>query len=157
MATIYRNTYLQWLQKILGLQSSKEQPPSTLAPTVQAIVDIVPRITTVVRRASSATTGGATLYTTPTDKDFYITFVDMAYSKDAANDTTEVYIDCVINGSTTRIMSLNVVAATAQADGKIVSLPYPVLVDRNSVVRIVSNFTAGTLNRQGTVGGYILE
>jgi len=56
--------------KVLGLQSAVEKLPTTLAPTIQPVLDLNPeRIVDVV--ATRGSTG--TLYAVPDGKDFYLT------------------------------------------------------------------------------------
>lgn len=124
-----------------------------------ANIQIKPRIR-VLAVASNTSSGSGTIYTTPADKDTYITGVIFSFVKNAACDTAlgvaavQTTID---NLSGRHLASLAMDTLTAERDT--VSVRFDDLkIDRNVVVQFSSKtFTAGTMLRVCTIFGYTVE
>lgn len=127
-----------------------------IADVIQPVVQINP-ISNIVRSNSSTTTGSTTVYTTPSDKDFYLTSLQYCYMKDAANDATSIGVNTTIQGVLQNLVFIRTITTTASQDVVNISFPYPIKIDRGVAVSIYGTFTAGNLYRSLVITGYTEE
>jgi len=142
---------------MLGIQSAAQAPPTESANTIQPVLEVGPRHTNVMRRQVRSTSGTSTLYTTPSDKDFFLTYAMLSYSKDATSDNVEIPLLIVQDGASIRVIQINSQTTTAESRTIIVTFPYPVKCDKASAITFITTFTAGALVCNGVIGGFILE
>lgn len=124
---------------------------------IQIVLPLHP-ITRIVRAAGVSTTGSLTVYTTPTDKDFYLTGFFLAMAKDAACDANGgVNLQAVIDGVTREIGCIAVL--TLSADNQTINADFnnPIKLDRGSIVSFTGTFTAGAMRRVASIRGYTEE
>lgn len=157
MARINRSSVLLWLQDVLGLQSGAQAPPLELEPRVQPTVDINPKISNVIKTFVNSVSGTTTIYTTPSDKDFYLTFAALGLTKDATADLTLSGIQITTDGATKVILPLPLQTTTAESVHIQLSFPYPLKCDRGTTIQMLGSFTVGAASRRGAIGGFILE
>jgi len=157
MARITRSSILLWLQDLLGIQGGVDSVPQYLASQVVPVVDIQPKITTILKSSSATLTGETTVYTTPPNKKFFLTYVDVHYTKDSTSDGTQVYCLVTVGGLSTTLTKIRFIAGSAGTDHKSIVFSYPILIDSNTAIKVAGYFTAGTQTREMTIGGYILE
>jgi len=111
---------------------------------------------------TKSTTGSATIYTTPTDQDFYITALAVSLMKDATCDVADggsFSITAQVNGIVTQLIGIPLFTLTAQ-DGELALSfgNHPMKVDRGTTILIATNtFSAGKMTRIGYVHGYLDE
>jgi len=95
--------------------------------------------------------------TTETKRDFYITAFSTAYICDAACDSTAMALTFYQEGELKRMNSfLRAGAGTAERYNEMITFPFPIKVDRNTVIQIAGTKTAGTHTHRGTVFGFYL-
>lgn len=107
---------------------------------ITPVVNITPKCDIVRSNVQTAT-----LYVTPTDKDFYLTsaYCEAGFS---GNGQSTTFISLVINGVTQKIVQLKVtnLATTTANDSVSVNPIFPVKVDRGTNIELnVSNWGAG--------------
>jgi len=131
-----------------------------LSPNVVAVVPVTP-ITNIIRTASTNTTAGGTIFTTPDDKDFYLTDVMLSASKNAACDVvigTYAALQITVNGLTVQISRITSLTATDQNDTVVLNFTFPIKIDRDTIISIASSsYTAGLSSRNATIYGYTEE
>jgi hypothetical protein len=157
MARINRSSVLLWFQQLLGLQAGSDKIPIELNDKIQATVDIGPKSTTLVKIGTAATTSASVFYTTPADKDFYLTFINLAYTKDVVCNGTGVTVSGVIGGLTIALLTLVSNTVTLYQDHAEVNFSFPVKLDRNTPITLSGAFGAGTMYKAACIGGFILE
>jgi len=145
------------MQTALGLQSGSDTIPQYLTSQVVPVFEIEPKITNLMRTSSNTATGASTIYTTPADKDFYLTYYNLAFTKNAASDCTEVWLKAFIGGQNVIVCDFSVQTLTATSNSISCPLPYPIKIDRGTAISTNGSFTVGAMNKSGTVGGFILE
>lgn len=114
--------------------------------------DVVETFATGVSSASAST-----IYTAPTDRDFYLTGYSFSIIKDAACDTATgtIAIQCVVNGATKSVAVLRHLVTTAQNQSYCDDLSIPIKVDRGSIISISGvTYTAGAFGRSASIRGY---
>ena len=122
---------------------------------------IVPTIeikstSSIVRNVTLNATGAGTLYTTPTDRDFYIDAIQMSFAKDAnCNQDTATYtLTTTIAGVSRVIFSLGTIAFTAHALASAVEFTRGIKVDRGVTIVYNGTYTAGNSIRTATIYGH---
>jgi len=158
MVRVTRSSVLLKIQDLLGLQSGAQAPPVECKSDIQPVLEAGPRYTYVLKHGNQTTSSSTyNLYTTPADKDFYLTFANLSLTKDAVSDNTQVYIQITQNGATILVAFIPTQTTTAGSWQIHCPFPYPIKVDRNTNILLAGTFTAGTFRRTGTIGGFILE
>jgi len=157
MARITRSRVLIWMQNVLGLQSGSDKIPQYIQDNVQPVVEITPKITDVVVAGSANVTTSTVIYSTPSDKDFYLTFLEISVTKDAVNDNLWTYAGVKLGGLERAFCSLQFQTTTAGSAALIHDFGHPVKVDRGTDIRVIGSFAAGNMVKRLTVGGFILE
>jgi hypothetical protein len=118
-------------------------------------VQIVDATAETLIKGATALNGGYTLYTTPTDRDFYLTNAILAYEKDVTNAATSISMGCVINGAAVNIIILPTIALVAEKDSISITFNRPIKLDRNTTIAIgASNYTPN-IRIGGTATGYL--
>jgi len=157
MARITRSSIIQKLQDLLGIQTGTDVVATDSSNVVQPVVDIGPNTTTIWKVTSATTTSSVTVYTTPSDKDFYLTYAFLSMTKDATSDNILTNATIVVGGVTLNILAIPSQTTTAWSDQVCVSFPYPIKLDRASIIVLAGTFSAGTMSKRLLIGGYLLE
>ena len=135
-----------------------DQLGAEVAPIIQPTIELR-RYSNIVRSGSStASSSTASIFTTPSDKDFYLTGATFSLQKDATSDNTSAFLRVTIDGSTTRnIIQMDTLTTTAVSKDMAVSFPFPIKLDRSTNVIIGATYTVGSLVRNATIFGYTVE
>lgn len=124
------------------------------------IIPVIP-IVSIVEECSTGTctdATSATVLTTPTDKDLYITSACMSAYASAAATATQFALSCTINGQASRrILIINKPTLTAGSWQTQNSFPTPVKPDRGTAVVITSNTNNTLFSIQASIQGYYVE
>lgn len=124
-----------------------------------AVIPIQP-VSRIIKAAAASNTSIITPYTTPTDKDFYLTGVTLSFVKDAANDlaTGSLLVQTTVNGETVSVTGIAVLTLTAQQQTVRCEFNPPIKVDRNAAIQLpTATFTAGAMRRVLCINGYTEE
>jgi len=127
-------------------------------PNIQPVIPISP-IVKIIRNSNTSATGSITPYTTPDDKDFYLTAIGLSYSKNATCDvaTGNVALNVTIDGVSVAVVSLAMLTLTAEKDSVYVNFNPPIKVDRGTAITGTNTYTAGLMRRTCNVVGYTEE
>lgn len=132
----------------------RNELPWTLLP----VIPITPICEILINYRSGYVSGATTIYTTPSDKDFYVNTISLSYSKNAASTApiTSTDVTVVINAQTITIAALAIEVTTAASLATTISFPRPVKLDRSSVIQLADAFSlAGAFTRQVNISGYV--
>lgn len=136
--------------------SISEGFPQMLGETIVPILDASPnqnRFCNIVRRNTG--TGTITIFTTPADKDFYLTYAMLSTIKDTASTATTSGINITVQGNTVSIISIAGITLTAQDQIAVATFSPPIKIDRNTVIGTTAN--AGVNRSDGSIAGYTVE
>lgn len=150
------NTKIEVTKSIIeqtGAQSKEMKSQIPIKEEVTPVMEIH-KFSNITRYASTASTG--TIYTTPTDKDFYLTSVTLYSMKDAASTTTASSVTFYVDGYQTRIISLPFFNGTAGDKGLSLNLSYPIKVDRNTAIQIIGENAGATTLQKAAITGFLL-
>ena len=129
--------------------------------TIQPIIDVTPvNSETVIRQVTRATTGVDIVYSTPTDKDFYLTSAALSYVKDVNCDIatgTIILEGDLFDKRSVNILTLPVITLTAQQGATNITFPIPIKMARNQSITLPNTFTAGVLIRCATISGFLVN
>jgi len=136
----------------------KGENTNDVADFIQPVKEIQPKIN-IVRSATRSATGATNLYTTPSDKDFYLQSVFLQWFKDVASDCTSAFLDISIEGIVTGRTLINFVAPTLTLynDSAVITFPIPIKIDRNTNIRMSQTHTIGVSQISGSLTGYTQE
>jgi len=111
----------------------------------------------IVRRGSALDATSGTVFTTPTDKDFYLCSAVLAMATNNTATSTSSSMSVVIDGVTVTLLEIRHVTLTP--DNIVQSQAYdpPILLDRGSLIALANSTAVGTITTAGTITGYTLE
>jgi hypothetical protein len=156
MAIINRSSVIQSAADILALQSGKDKLPSISIDNVQPVVELV-KFSNIARHSSSGGAGTTTVYTTPPDKDFFITSISISVTKNVTCDAILCYGQAFQGGVLRRLVQMDFETVTAESRALSVSFPYPVEIDRNTAISIYINYAAGAAVKSICMTGILIE
>jgi len=135
-----------------------EASASEVADFIQPVKEIQPKLN-IVKTNNRIITGSVTIYTTPADKDFYLTNITFSLIKDVACDqaTANVPINVVIDGVTVGLCGIACLTLTAQQQTIVLNFPIPLKLDRNSTITSGATYTVGLMARSVHLIGYTQE
>ena len=99
----------------------------------------------------------ATIYTTPTDKDFYLTSAQLSVIKDATSTSTACTISATVGGVTTQILTIKCLTLTAQENSISNSFYYPIKIDRGTNIVVTSTTNVANVGATGNIQGYLSD
>ena len=150
----HNNTSItQNLHKVLN---TKGEYIDEINPSIQPII-AVPIYTNVVKSNTLSNATSLTLYTTPTDKDFFLTALQLSFIKDASATATQMGVTVVIDGVTTTLVRAVGLTTTAQSGNLAQTLPFPIKLDRGSIISIVNNTGVANVTTWVNIMGYTQE
>lgn len=115
------------------------------------------KYTNIVKFDSSTTTADLTIYTTPSDRDFYLTYAQISIAKNATDDGTNTSMTIVVGGATVTLISIRGLTTTAQDQSAGLSFPIPIKLDRGSAIKVIHSTTAGAMAKSGHIGGILMD
>jgi len=156
MAKIERREAIQKLIDGLRLDVGREVVPTELAQQIVATFDIgEDKDINIVSSGSASATGTITVFTTPTDQDFYLFGASVSYDKDATADNTSIRMIVTPRGkATSDIINILNITLTARQDNLVVEFEKGILLDRSSTITLTGDFTVGALSRAANIWGY---
>jgi hypothetical protein len=167
MAKIYNSDVTKGLAQNAGIQQNVDKTPNELAekivPTFETNPELLRRTNIIKFGGTITAVTNVTLYTTPTNQDFYLTGFFISIMKDAVSDlpTGDAgSITAIVNGETIRLVTLYSIALTAESKQQYIQLKHPLKIDRNTNIVLSRGTTGGTVGvyiKTGTIYGYIVE
>lgn len=132
-----------------------ESSPVFVNDIISPVVDVSPK-TTIVKSASAVNATSATIYTTPTDRDFYLTGAMLSTIKDVTAQSTGESIKVFIDGTQVNILTIISITLTVQTDS--VSISYDkIKLDRGSTIVVTNGSGVANVSSNGIIFGYIVE
>ena len=104
----------------------------------------------------STTTADATVFTTPVDRDFYISSAHLSIVKDVVCDNVTCYFYAKVNSKNLIMLSFLTPTTTITAEQSNASYPFPIKVDRGTAIVLSGAFTAGTMTKYAFITGFLI-
>lgn len=111
------------------------------------------RYANIVRTGTASNATTATIYTTPSDADFYMTSVTISMIKDATATSVYSGVNFFINGVVYNFR-IDGFTLTAQADSLHCALPAPVKVDRNTAITAINSTNVANVTCRAVITGF---
>jgi hypothetical protein len=142
-------------QRIFNFKSTDMIP----AEVGNMLVPVIPieRTTNIVKGLNGTATGSTTIYTTPTDKDFYLNQIHISWATDVVCDSTGMSMTITIDGVAQGLIRMNKIALREYYTNETIVFKNPIKVTRGSIISINQTFTVGTMNYSAFIYGYTVE
>lgn len=160
MVEVQKSEVIEYLIKGLRLSPGLDSVPKELAKQITPVFNVEPvKYNNIIRYAQIVATGNTTVYTTPTDKDFYLNYLNLTSEWDAAATPTEISIKCTPYGSAAVVIisfAVNSLNPSTDRDS-VTALMNPIKLEPGSNVLLTATFGAGNLVANASIGGYTEE
>ena len=161
MSKVKNNDTIRELVKGANLQTGFDEVPSDLARSIVPTLEInaeMFRKSTIVRKGTASNATSATAYTTPADRDFYLTGCSLSVTKDATSTSTNSDIEIVPFGDiAVNILTISGLTLTAQSDTTNIILPFPLKLARSSTIKVLNTTNVANVRAIGCAIGYIVD
>lgn len=123
------------------------------------IVPVVPitRFSNILKTATATNNTAATIYTTPSDKDFYLTGVQIAVSKDATATSLGTDVTVFYNSVNTRIIKISTNQLQVQNEAVSQVFNPPLLIDKGTAIVLNNSTNVANIVSSACIYGYTVE
>jgi hypothetical protein len=134
--------------------------PRKIADAIIPVIDVNPKLKYSNKIHTSFLTGGggtsAGIYTTPMDKDFYLTGACLSIVKNATSNSTVTSIRVgTADGPTSNIISIIGLTLTEQDQTVWCPFPIPLRLARGSAITLITDSTGAGYEVRGSIIGYL--
>jgi hypothetical protein len=162
MAQIYNTDLSKELIQGASIQVNRDLVPNQLAEKVVPVMEVNPKLLrtiNVIKTGVSQVTGSVTIYTTPTNQDFFLTNIDYNIIKDAVCDqaTGTLSITGYVGGILIYLIRIPIITLTAQDKSIQIEFKNPIKLDRGTTLIMGATYTAGVMNRVANIFGYVTD
>lgn len=158
MATIHNSDTIKELIQGGKVQTSFDKVPTELAEKIVPVMECNPkllrRINLVFQQTATNSTS-VTLYTTPTDRDFFVTSAQLGLIKDATSTSVSTTISAVVNGQTIALLKIPSITLTAQSEVIANTYAFPIKIDRGSIIAVTNSTAVANVTANATITGYV--
>jgi len=134
----------------------KGESSNLVSDFIQPIVDIKNTVN-IIQAATLTSALSTTLFTTPLNKDFYLTAYHLRFIKDVTATTTLLSIQAFILGVKKIIALLPSFTLTVDTGVQTHSLFYPIKIDRGTAITIDSTTNVANFSASAMIQGYTVE
>ncbi len=120
-------------------------------------VVIIKRSPDIIKKGTASNATSGTAYTTPSDKDFYLTNVMLSVTKDVTATSAETAATVILNGITVSILSLSTLTLTAQNMSGSLNFANPVKVDRGTAIQVTNTTNQANVRAMINIVGFTTE
>jgi len=135
----------------------KGENTNEVADFIQPVKEITPRIN-ICRNLTSTNSTGGTIYSVPSDKDFYLISASVSVIKDVTSTSGYTRILATIDGVSQILLSIVGLSLTVQND--VVSIyfgPQGIKIDRGTNITLANNTNVANITGQACIHGYTQE
>lgn len=166
MTKIYNSDTIKEVRDAAKIQISTDATPQETSDKVVYTMEVNPKLlrtNNVFKASNNSSSGSSTIYTTPTDRDFFLTEVYFSFIKDATCDVATaanlgIQATNGFLGASITLVQFPCLTLTAQSDSGQVVFKNPVKIDRGTSIQIMNAaFTVGSMVRVGGIRGYTVE
>lgn len=161
MATNYNSDLSNEIRDTGKLQVMRDKIPSEFSDKIVLVSDVNPkhaRRVDTIRRATVLNATSATVYTTPTDRDFFITHASLSVIKDVTSTSIYARLLVTIDGSNSvSILDIPGFSLTPQNDSVAVSFPSPIKVTRGTSINVALSTNVANATASACISGYHVD
>ena len=158
MATIYNTDLLKTMIDGAGIQISKDVVPNQLAEKVLPVMETNPNFfkkITVLRETNGTNSVATTIYTTPTDRDFFLCGCSVSFAKDVTATSLSSSITADIDRVNRVLILLNTLSLTIERGSEVINFIPPVKIDRGASINQNNSTNVGNVYSRGIIWGYL--
>jgi hypothetical protein len=147
------------LRAVTMLSNAIDEQPHVVSQQVVPVMEINPKMMRVINTVKSQTAtnnASVAIFTTPTDKDFYLSALALSLTKDASATLTYASIEATVKGqsSPVRFLTLAVTTTTAvQGLNAQIALPHDLLLERGTNITCTADTAVGSFTTRSTMYG----
>jgi len=160
MAKIYNSDLFKELKDGAKIQQAVDRIPNEIAEKVIPVMEVNPKLLrtiNIIKNVYGTATGNLTVYSVPSNKDFYLVGADISAQEDALSTNTATYIAATIDGAAVRILQLSKLTLTADSKNGSISFNTPIKIDRGTNITLSNSFGAGAAVKTCTIYGYVID
>lgn len=143
----------------LILKEGADILPKQVIPSIQPVYEVNKKYVGILRNLTRSATASATIYATPSDRDFFLCGFSNSVIKDATcDDATGVtsQIELTIGGVTRVIGAIPGIVTTASSQTIMIDFNKPIKIDRGTNITLSGGtYTAGLKVRSVVIWGYL--
>jgi len=158
MTQIYNSDLTKELTEGAKIQVSRDRVPNQLADKVVPVMEVNPKLlrrVKIVKNVQAANATSATVFTTPTDRDFYLTGYCLSVIKDATSTSTGTSLRSTIDGAAVRIAEIIGLSLTVQNQTITGSCTPPIKIDRGVTITVNNTTNVANVSSSAEIHGYI--
>ena len=134
----------------------KGESTNVIADFIQPIVKI-DRTCNICRSAIGTNNTTSLIYTTPTDKDFYLCNCSLSFIKDITSTTTLISLNATIDGVERALILIPSITLTVHSGQISLNFNNPIKIDRNTSVVSRTSTNVANILYNSTIQGYTVE
>lgn len=160
MALINNSDLTKELIEGAKINISDEAVPSQIAEKVVPVMEVNPKLlrtTNILSSYHATDSTSGTVYTTPANKDFYLTNVVLSLAKDVNATSVMSNVNVYVNEQIVNILAIMGTSVTAQYETTTLNLKLPLLIDRNTAINITNSTAIASISARATIFGYTVE
>lgn len=158
MAEIHNSDTIKRILDDAKIQTSHDEVPKQLASKVVPVLIANPkREINIFGEGTANNAASAAIYTTPTNKDFYLTSATISLIKDVTATSLASWISFTAKGVARRILIITGLSLTVQDRMATITFPNPILLDRGTGVAVNNNTAIAEISVVGGITGYTVE
>jgi hypothetical protein len=142
-------------QRLFNFKQADTIPPQ-VGEIFVPVINVGP-VVNIVKSAACVNATVQTAWTTPTDKDFYLTAVHLTMVKDATATSTYSRILATINGNAYSILYIPGFTLTAQSQIMVANFNPPIKIDKGTDLQLQNATTVGNVTSEGLFFGFTRE
>jgi len=127
MTRHYNPSITERANRILATKSGDFLSDEVIS-NIQPVIAIAP-VAGIIKSGASGT-----IFTTPADKDFYLTGLSASFSKAAGDTGTSLTLTGFVDGVSVPLIRLAGVTLTVERDSVVADFTYPIKIDRNTAI-----------------------
>lgn len=133
--------------------------PKQLSKDIQYVYNVNPKnIVNMSGTVGATATGTNNFFTTPPNKDFYLTSASLSIEENSVSDNIQTLMRCLIpSGETITLINFFKLATTATSKEMSVVFNPPILLKRNSSISVTNSFTVGSAVKSGCITGFTTD
>lgn len=139
----------------LILKEGVDLIPKVVNPSIQPVYNVLRRICNIAREASRTSSGTSAIYTTPTDRDFFLTGMHMAFQANATSDGTSLIFAFTPAGQSATTITIPKLTTTAITASLVKDFSIPIKLERGTAINITYAFAAGASTVSASITGFL--
>lgn len=121
------------------------------------VIEVDKPIITIVKPGSTVNSTTSTIYTTPSDKDFYLTGVNLTMIKDSTATATLMGVNVLIDATTVSILRIRGLTLTADKQTVSSNFSFPIKIDRGTNITLTSDTADANVSLSCVIFGFISD